>query len=39
MGKATRSVHETGSFRKLLDLGCAGDVYSKRRDLIRAVIE
>jgi hypothetical protein len=24
MGKATRSVHETGSFRELLDLGGAG---------------
>jgi len=31
MGRATRSVHETGSFRKLLDLGGrlgAVDVYS-----------
>jgi hypothetical protein len=41
LGKATRSVHETGSLRKLLDLGSrlgARDVYSWRRDLIRGTL-
>lgn len=45
MGKATRSVHETGSFRELLDLGSRLGAVGRRgmsivsvRDLIRETL-